>query len=120
MAGLFRSVLRVAAPFVAKTGKSLLRAAGTQALTSGAALAGDLMAGRSFKTALRERAREGAAGVMRETKKAVLGSPGNPPGMLPVKRKRNGGGGASPVKRKRGGGSKRRKTTKARRKDIFS
>lgn len=115
LGGLFRSVLRIAVPLfrkhavplVKKTAKSAIKAAGMQALTSGAALAGDLMAGRSFKTALRKRGKEGLQGVMKATQKAVMGSAGSPPGEKGVKRKRA----------KRGNSVRK---TKYQRTDIFS
>lgn len=111
LAGLFRSVLRVAVPMLKRTAKTALKAAGRQALTSGAALAGDLMAGRSFKTAVRARGKEGLKGVMDTTHKAVMGVGGIPPGSVGAKRKRpNKKGG------KKAGGKKR----KTQRRDIFS
>lgn len=119
LGGLFRSVLRVAVPFIKRaavpllkrTAKTALKAAGRQALTSGAAIAEDLMAGRSFKTAVRARAKEGLKGVMKTTQKAVMGAAGFPPGSNGAKRKRPNNKGVKKGKAKR---------TKLQRRDIFS
>lgn len=114
LAGLFRSVLRIAVPLIRRTAlpilkrtaKTAIRAAGKQALTSGAALAGDLMAGKSFKTSVKSRGREGLTGIMSATKKAVMGSADAPPGSRGKKRK---AANRTPARK-----------TKIKRKDIFS
>lgn len=95
LGGIFRTVLRVAMPLLRKaavpllkrTAKTAIRAVGKQALTSGAALAGDLMAGKSFKAAAKARGGEGLRNVMSATRRAVMGASGSPPGPKGVKRK---------------------------------
>lgn len=97
LGGLFRTILRVATPFLKRaavpllkrTAKTAMKAAGKQALTSGAALAGDILAGKSFKTAVRARGKEGVRNVFNATQKAVMGAAGSVPGSRGVKRKRS-------------------------------
>lgn len=95
LGGIFRGILRLAGPlgkafvpFLRGTAKKALKVAGKQAMASGAALVSDVLEGKNFKKAARQRGREGLQGVISQAGRAIVGAAGSPPGRRTSKRKR--------------------------------
>lgn len=104
--GIFRTLLRVATPFVKETAKTV----GKEALSSGLGLLSDITSGKSLKSSVKSRAKEVGRNSLRK-------------GIKKAKQTINGGNSALPIKRRAPGKAtlvaKRPRKEQHRERDIF-